>query len=313
VLPKLNRASIEAFSQVFESFDAVDGTNLPPLERCGITIEGASKSGKSTFAAGNPRCIIVKCYDGHPILARARARIINCPDFKTFKKLNLDLMHVAEKQGKDSYFCQICFDPIAALVRWFGEVAVEQHNSDVRDKFTDADGRVVKGAEKAMRKKLVQTPDDFEGYGPWGSIATQIARILIDWGALGWGWIAPIHYQWKAGDFDSGMSWKPNIPPTTADRIASLDDVHITTERGGNDGGDDTFTIRYLSEKAAKRLGSRVPLTGFCELPNYYDKGTPASITTWDYANADYTRACQEFTKDQTRFREAWNAMQQRM
>ena len=285
--------------------ETVSGTELPPLERCGITIDGLSKSGKTAALAGNERLIILKCYDGNPIIPRCRAKIIVCHTLKEMQRNQDELRLLASKLGKDSFYCQIAYDPIATLIRWYSNEAVFKHN---QDKCYDKEGKFI----PMMAGKLVESADDIGGYGPWNSIATKIQNLLISWAELGWGWIAPIHYQWKAAsNFDGGMSYKPNIPPTTADRLDLISDVAITTERTTTDDGNNVFMVRYTAS-VTKKVGSRIPLTGYCECPNYQDKDTPAAVTTWDYIAADYAEACQSFTKDQSKFAAAWVAIKKK-
>ena len=308
-----NRSSIESFAGLFSKYDVVDGTELPPLECCGITLDGLSKSGKSAAISGNERLIILKCYDGAPIVPRCRAKIIVVRDLKELRKVNDDLRLLIRKLGKDSFYKQVAYDPIATIVRWLAMEAVEKQN---REKCFDTDGNVI----PAMRKKLIDTPDGitvYGRYGPWNHIATIIQNMMIDWAELGCGWIAPIHYQWKvnteedAGGKPSGMVYRPNIPQTTADRLDLISDVAITTERSSADSGDSVFTIRYTAS-VTKRIGSRIPLTGFCECPNYNDSDTPPGITTWDYIHRDFMEACKDFTRDSSRFAAAWAAIKKK-
>lgn len=300
-IERFSRASLEGFNAVFDSFEVVDGSKLPPLSRCGITLEGTGKSGKTTAIAGNQRAVIAKCYDGHPIAARSRAKMINCPDYQTFVKLQKDLRAMAKRQGKDSPYCMFVPDPLATVVRWLAQKHVEKHN---KKWCMDNEGNIIP-AKKGM---VIESASEIEGYGPWSAIADEIERMFISFGELGWGWGAVIHYQWKAkGSFKGGMEWQPNLPATTVDRINKISDVQISTERE-----DDKFVIRYYSDMT-RALGSRVPLTGCCEVPDYYAEDTPPGVTTWDYIEDDYEKACRDFTLDQTRFKEASKAIQEEL
>lgn len=278
---------------MFRGYDEVEQVVLPELSRCAILVEGQSKSGKTALIGGNPDLIIMKCYDGHAVIPRCRAKVVRCPNLETFLKLNTALMRAAEKAGDNSPYCQICFDPISVVVGWFAQAAVASHN---KKKFEDSDGNV----SEAFKHKLIETPGEIGGYGPWNDIAYKIEALFRRWGELGWGWIAPIHYQWKAAsDFGGGMDWKPNIPATTADRLSKIADVAVTTVKTGEE-----FGLVYTSE-VTQNLGSRVPIVGECDLPTYYE-GESQGIASWDYLKADYDKACRLFQKDQRAFEKTW-------
>ena len=289
---KYDQRSLEAFDKLFSGYEMVDGSHLPPLERCGISLEGPTSSGKSSLISGNERLIILKCYDGRIVLPRCRAKVINCPDFQTFTKAMNDLLAIAKRQGKDSPFCQIAIDPLSRVVSWKAQEKVDLYNA----KAYGTDGTLLPSRAKGY---LIESASDMDGYGPWGGIADYIDNLLCRIGELNWGWIAVCHYQWKAKpNFRGGMEWFPNIPATTADRVRKLADVRMRTERLS-----DEYFIHY-DNKSAEELGSRIPLRGSTQLLDYLDDETPHGITSWDIIKQDFEEACKQLWRDSKRFKE---------
>lgn len=295
ILRPLRQGSIDAFDTILEQYNVIEGTNLPPLNRCGIALEGAGKSGKSALIAGCQQCITIKCYDGSPIVPRTRGKVIFCPDFKTFKELIDSIRLEARRQGKDSFYTMIHVDPIATLIRWKCDELVARYNLK---HYHNSEGTLIEGNKDKLIESVSQMRD--RKFGPWGEIADYVERLLVSFGEIGWGWVAPLHYQMKPDPETEEMRWLPNVPPTTAERVCRMADVRIITEREG-----DEYRISYIGE-VTQNLGARVPLVGQCRLPNYLDKGTDPSVTSWDYLNSDYVAACKEFEQDNTRFRKLY-------
>lgn len=292
---KHKKSSLAAFQQILSEPETVRGTTVPPLENSGIILEGLGKSGKTSLVAGNPRLIILKCYDGMIAVPRLRAKVINCQSLEVLDRKVEMLLKIADAEGPDAAYCQVAFDPISTVVRWHADRAVATFN---KKKYCNEDGSII----PAFKGKLLSSANEIEGYGPWNAIADKIERMVISFGERGWGWIVPIHYQWKAeSGFTGGMSWKPNIPTTTADRLSKNADIIVCTERD-----EETFVARYHS-KATQNLGARVPLVGYTELPNYFDDSTPPDVSSWDYFRADYLEACAMFKKDQDRFEKMYH------
>jgi hypothetical protein len=291
---KINRKALLKFTRVLDFFDVADPSEPVEAERLGIAIEGVKGSGKSSLVAGNPRCVIAKCYDGSPTIPHCRAKVVNCPDYKTFKKLLADMLRLGKKLGKDSPYTMLAVDPLSSVVRWEAEACVARHNR----KFRDDEGRVI----PSCKGKLIKGPSEIGTYGPWSDIAGAMVKMLSDIGEIGWGWATMVHYQWKASpDFSGPMHWAPNIPPTTADRIAHIADMMCCVSKT-----QDSFSVRFDtdSEVTGMDLSARVPIIGVCELPNYRESGEQSGLTSWDYLVEAYQRACRSFRKNEERFKE---------
>lgn len=279
---------------VLNKYERIELGQIPSLYQMNIDLQGASKTGKSELACGNPNCTILRLMDGAAIATRARVRkesVIRIRDVETLRRVMSDLCDWGQRNKKPR---QVVIDSMKSVVSLLLDEVVEKYNLKQIDKYSD---RLDKGSLQAKQAASAYEIDEIK---LWGNVASQVETMLRRLNLAGLSWITITHYGLKLRTeggpvFKGNMVWSPDVPPSVAQAVSRMADMLIVTEKVA-----DGYMLSYQDVKKYDSIGSRVPLSGSTLVPDFYSKemqsGTGSRLTSWDFLCHDYDKAVKKLS-----------------
>lgn len=289
---------------------ALKATGKPPaLFASIIKIEGLSKSGKSGLLAGNPNAVIAHLPEGEWCCPRTRAEVFQVPDFKTFLAFRDYWLDHARKHGTRKRFNMFVIDPATLLVNsWLMEQEVLKSNRKNKAKFDkEVEGGLIEASE--WKNLKVTHISEIREYGSYNRVARRICELFLPFKSYGWGVGLILHYKKKMqmGQYGnpSGSLWLPDVPDTANNEINQYVDVRIIATKEvmrGDDGIQQRIFHMEFESTASDEIGSRVPLRGTADVPDYFSKASDPGVTAWDVLSQRFDRAVRTLQFHEGRF-----------
>lgn len=315
-----NHAEIENLDDLLTKWPDVNPLSATvPLDRRWVNVQGPPKSGTSSLFSGCGSAIVCHCFDGDYQAPSKRAYVHSCHSLEEVLDFAQDIYRMGKKYG-DKFRLRgsdgvkrnrhmFVIDRTTKLCEWAGDVLIAEHNKRVQSNRDACQGEI---DEDDLDYRFVKDVTEIKTYGNYSKITKTILRPLNKFVNIGWGVGTATHYRRKfvppSKAAPKGFyEWKPDIYPSVADALANMHDVKIVCEVESvknDESGSTSKTFRAIfAQDVDDGAGSRVPLHGQIELPDYWDRRTDMSITTWDIINGKYVKAMEKAFRREHRFR----------
>lgn len=276
-----------------------------------IKIEGMYKSGKSALGTDCPYATILHCPEGKLVSPFERAQVYEVPDYKTLQEMVGSFLEVAKKIRTKRGPRMMFFDPLKIIEQWLIADEVARYNRVQRRKL-DMEIEAGEATEEQWKYIKAKHIADVREYGTWDRIGSAMRELFLPFTGYGWGVGLIVHYKKKMLPFEGGRpggtAWLPEISPSLDSEINKFIDVRIVASKDvvASDSGRAQTSYRLEFESAkSDEIGSRVPLRGSVEVPNYFDKREIAGVSAWTKLEQAYALGIKRLEIHKTRHSKA--------